>query len=659
MLPGIDIGGRKYEFLAYSSSQLKEQSVWLFAPHPRISAHDCFSSTVDAITLQVDEVETIDDVETGGKLYCFSDGVGRMSQDVCLAVSNKLKRLGRWKRSYYPCAVQIRFQGCKGNAGPRPSPLREKNSSQEKHDQVRDTAPEPGGVHDSSADASLSESTGHNTSGLSQRLRSGRGLHQVAGYDDETAGRYDQQRRGRQGRSSTLSCLLLQELRKKTRILVPDGACVLGVMDEVGILQYGQVFIQIEKVGPFRRASNRPEWDVVTGDVVVAKNPSSTLAMCVCSRWVPVCQAVDVPQLRHLHNVVVFPQVGPRPHPNELSGSDLDGDIYFVTWNRDLLPPYDRRNPEAGSYPAVVPKEKELGELVTPEDLVEFLIDFAKNDNLGIIANMHLAIANTSPDGAWDQRCLKLAALHSQAVDFPKSGVPAEFPYDIYKTIKDAGYPDFMENKGKESVLCQTVVGKLYRMVKQEEQRHLQSDSYHADARRENEFDEDLSLNDAEVWFDAALVERWEYEVQLIEIMNHFGVYDEAELVGGAVLKFSKYHKNRSASDVRQKVSEAISSLRRRTIRAFEEDVANWVEKVEGPRSSMDTSGARPKFRIHPEIRQSPLFWQYAYQKASAWYIVTYHPHFRRYGGADISLRSFPWVAARYLNALKQMDGEL
>lgn len=32
MLPGIDIAGRRYEFLAYSSSQLKEQSVWLFAP---------------------------------------------------------------------------------------------------------------------------------------------------------------------------------------------------------------------------------------------------------------------------------------------------------------------------------------------------------------------------------------------------------------------------------------------------------------------------------------------------------------------------------------------------------------------------------------------------------------------------------------------------
>lgn len=73
---GMGIGGRHYEFLAFSSSQLKEQSCWLYAPRPGRSADDirrfmgdfsqirciakagarmgqCFSTTVETMSLQV------------------------------------------------------------------------------------------------------------------------------------------------------------------------------------------------------------------------------------------------------------------------------------------------------------------------------------------------------------------------------------------------------------------------------------------------------------------------------------------------------------------------------------------------------------------------------------------------------------------------------
>ena len=72
----------------------------------------------------------------------------------------------------------------------------------------------------------------------------------------------------------------------------------------------------------------------------------------------PACgplQAVAVPELQHLRNVVVFPKKGPRPHPNEISGSDLDGDHYFCSWRRNLIPPVRTARPM--EFPPPTPKE--------------------------------------------------------------------------------------------------------------------------------------------------------------------------------------------------------------------------------------------------------------------------------------------------------------
>lgn len=56
---------------------------------------------------------------------------------------------------------------------------------------------------------------------------------------------------------------------------------------------------------------------------------------------------------------------------------------------------------------------------------------------MGIIANAHTVFADREPRKAMSDPCLKLAKLFSIAVDFPKTGVPAEIPRNyVSKTIQ-------------------------------------------------------------------------------------------------------------------------------------------------------------------------------------------------------------------------------
>jgi RNA-dependent RNA polymerase len=87
---------------------------------------------------------------------------------------------------------------------------------------------------------------------------------------------------------------------------------LLGVVDETNSLQYGQVFIQLRNQNGENQILNRK--------TLITKNPAHFPGD------IRMLDAVDCPALHHLYECVVFPAQGERPHPNEISGSDLDGD---------------------------------------------------------------------------------------------------------------------------------------------------------------------------------------------------------------------------------------------------------------------------------------------------------------------------------------------
>lgn len=112
--------------------------------------------------------------------------------------------------------------------------------------------------------------------------------------------------------------------RSKIRIAKNEARNMFGIVDEYGVLESGEVFIQYshlndEKLDVNEKPATVPPTILNNVKVVITKNP------CHHPGDLRTFTAVDKPELRHLVDVIVFPQKGLRPHPNEISGSDLDG----------------------------------------------------------------------------------------------------------------------------------------------------------------------------------------------------------------------------------------------------------------------------------------------------------------------------------------------
>ena len=109
---------------------------------------------------------------------------------------------------------------------------------------------------------------------------------------------------------------------------------VFGVCDPLNQLQYGECFFQPTLFDEVQHSEFQ-----VAQEVMVVRNP------CYHPGDIRVLRLVkDNPQYAHLSDCIVFPTRGPRPHADESSGGDLDGDEFFVSWDPDLIPRW-RPNP--------------------------------------------------------------------------------------------------------------------------------------------------------------------------------------------------------------------------------------------------------------------------------------------------------------------------
>ncbi|CAJ0963685.1 unnamed protein product, partial [Mesorhabditis belari] len=330
----------------------------------------------------------------------------------------------------------------------------------------------------------------------------------------------------------------------KEQIEIPHnlGRSMFGVIDESGLLQYGQVFIQYTKTINARISLHKAATEIREGPVLITKNPA------IVGGDVRMFTAVNIPELRHLVDVVVFPQYGPRPHPDEMAGSDLDGDEYSVIWDPEL---FFEHNQKAMNF--VKHEAREIKDILPEEfrnEMIEFIIEYMKNDMIGMVSTAHLV--QSDHYGIFEEISEKLAEQHSIAVDFAKTGVPPdrlEPKWTKKKTTGEDGElveysipgtkytrcPDFMHRDYDPVYRCRRTVGIVYRGIK--EVQELLKGSVEDDSEIAIELDPTFEYPGWETMIKEAQehFEEWVHSVK--RILERYGVATAAELLTGCILE--------------------------------------------------------------------------------------------------------------------------
>lgn len=491
LLRGIRLPGRIYHFLGFSHSSLRTSSVWFCAPffdkhtetlithlkiieglgkfeHIRCPAKfaarigQAFSETPSVVPLSSYSdivIKHIPDLHSPDKSRCFSDGVGSVSKEMMHIIWAHVPM-----KKNAPTCFQIRHAGCKGMLALDTTlpgkticfreSMKKFDSPDQEDLEICDTGSKATPLVLNRQMIKILEDMGVDKKWLmklqSYRLKELQAvtanpynvqnfLHTQNVGQPISLGKfiYFAHNNGMDYRQEpflrgVVEAVVLQELRllkHKARIPVSKGKTLFGLIDETGLLREGQIYVTFasEKVPGFQKPPHHKQRVIVTrspalhpGDIQMATN---------------IIPPPDHPLAAH-RNSVIFSQHGSRDLPSMLSGGDLDGDIYNIIWDKEAMP---ERMFKPADYAIAPPQD--IGRPVEREDIIQHFVNFMRNDNLGAIATRHVILADQMAEGTLHPDCLKLAELHSTAVDFSKTGIPVNMK-DLPRTNRFR--PDFL-----------------------------------------------------------------------------------------------------------------------------------------------------------------------------------------------------------------------
>uniref|UniRef100_A0AC35UGH7 RNA-directed RNA polymerase n=1 Tax=Rhabditophanes sp. KR3021 TaxID=114890 RepID=A0AC35UGH7_9BILA len=439
----------------------------------------------------------------------------------------------------------------------------------------------------------------------------------------------------------------IRNIMKKMKIKIPfsQGRTMFGIVDETGLLNPGQVFFQYtHDIDQYKDQNNGTFAKVHVGKVMVSKNP------CTIGGDIRMFNAVDVHQLHHLRDVVVFPSTGPRPHPDEMAGSDLDGDEYSIIWDERLFLDKSERaflftNPSPKTLPNANIKTLD-------QEMRNFLVEHIRQDSIGLIANALLV--NSDIYGIDSKICHTIAQKHSVAVDFAKSGVypppltnrgtrrsPPELP---------DRFPDYMEKRRFQSYESPRLLGQLYRRLKKVDD--ILTISINHSERESVEVDGEFEIEGWKEYEETAAKNYRSYKAMCGSILESYNIEHEFELFSSSFLNL----KNRiSDSDndhlsqyntshvIESRLKNVIADVRTNFFQAFE-DGRMWLQRTDKKVGNEN----REVYRIRQILDRDFTYPSPEMMKmASAYYMVAYTDHRQN------QFLSFPWALRDVLVAMK------
>ncbi|CAG8517646.1 760_t:CDS:2 [Funneliformis mosseae] len=456
---GIVINNKKYNYLGQSNSLIKDRKCVLLEADEREIKRFLdkfgdwtkfnntaklakrigllFSTGNKVIDLPFDINDNnvlLDDVMKDD--HCFTDGCGLVSKDIIREVSNKLKIRYRNKR-YDPSVIQIRYRGFKGilllgtdlkgwECRFRKSMKKFEYRADNSFYVVEHSKPYAFGRLNTQIvillssigvpdDAFLHKQEQHferlNTMftdlsvafeflltngevALADELFENGFTKKIIEYLNQSYNKeLGSSLKTKKVRSGTVES-------EKLRIIVKDSRLAFGASDPTGKLKEYQCF--------FRPIINNKPITII-GPIFYVRNP------CYHPGDIVVLKGVHLPECEDIVDVLLFSVNGDVPAAHKSAGGDLDGDKFFVCWDKELMP---RESVEPYGYPG---GKDAVNHNIQRSDLIKH---FAMHSNAGVSRCASLFLKWAETKGPKCLECLQINKLFSSAVD----GQPVKIP---------------------------------------------------------------------------------------------------------------------------------------------------------------------------------------------------------------------------------------